>query len=113
MARDPLNVRFTPWIHAALVGTVAGLAYLEGVASRFGSIWTAFAIVVVSRGLGAFLARAPKLPRRRPSQTQLLEELKTLTSRLIGATHGLTGQAAVIVGEIDLLLEEYHRDKNS
>lgn len=110
MARDPLAVRFTPWIHAALVGAVAGLAYLEGVASRFGSIWTAFAIVVVSRGLGAFLARAPKLPRRRSTEKELLEELKVLTRRLVGATHGLTNQAAIIVGEIDLLIEERNRE---
>lgn len=103
------SIHLTPWLHAALVGIVAGLAYLEGIAQQLGGVWLVLAILVVSRSLGAVLARAPQLARRRPSQTQLLEELAILTRRLIGATHGLSNQASVIVGEIDLLLEKYDR----
>lgn len=106
MARESSPIRFTPWLHAAIVGVVAGLAYLEGIAQQLGGGWMALALIILSRALGAFLSAAPQLPRRRAAtQAQLLEDLKILTRRLVGATHGLTSQAAVIVGEIDLLIE--------
>ena len=110
MTRETLGVRLTPWIHAALVGVAAGAAYLEGVGQHLGGAWMMAAVLVVSRGLGALLAKAPKLPRRRATRTQLLEELRILNTRLISATHGLSNQAAVIVGEIELLIEQELRD---
>lgn len=107
MARE-LRARLTPWVHAAAIGLVAGLASLEGLAQRLGGVWLVVALVVVSRGLGAGLAQASQLPRRRATQKQLLEDLKVVTRRLVGATHGLTSQASIIVAEIDLLLEQLH-----
>lgn len=109
MTRETVGVRLTPWIHAALVGLAAGAAYLEGIGQHLGGAWVTVAVVVLSRGLGALLAKS-KLPRRRATRMQLLEELRTLNTRLISATHGLSNQASIIVGEIELLIEQELRE---
>jgi len=101
---------FLPWIHASVIGLAAGAAYLEGVAQRFGGAWIALGLIVVSRTLGAFLASAPKLPKRRATQRELLENLALLTRQLIAATHGLSNQTTIIVGEIELVLEQLGGD---
>lgn len=104
-----IGIRLTPWLHAALVGAAAGLAYVEGLGKELGGPWVMVAVVVLSRSLGAALARAPRFSRRRATVRELLEELRDLNRRLIGATHGLSNQASVIVGEIELLIEELDR----
>lgn len=109
----PRFAKFAPWVHALLVGLSAGLAWLVATGGRLNewNVWAMFGMLVASRILGALVSAAQDLPRRRQNQTQLLEELAILTRRLIGATHGLSNQASIIIGEIDLLLERYNGGK--
>jgi hypothetical protein len=61
--------------------------------------------VFASRLAGELLAKHPRLPRRRATQAQVLEELRALTRQLVTATHGLSNQTAIVVGQIDELVE--------
>jgi UPF0716 family protein affecting phage T7 exclusion len=100
------EIRVTPWLHAALVGAAAGLAYLEGLGQELGGLWLTVAVIVLSRAFGALLSNTPKLARRRvATRQQQLDELRLLVGRLIAATHGLSNQASVIVVEIEHVIE--------
>lgn len=97
-------VKWGPWLHAFLVAGAAAALY---VAERWtGGAWVAVVLVLVSRGLGAFVASVPKWrqPRRRGTVREDLAALRRETATIAAATHGINNKLAVVIGEVDLLI---------